>query len=223
MEIAYIVLRYLHIHGKFLQPEVIKSIVKAVRVTKLDEYFITQILPCCDYFNMTNARIEAVMNEMKNIAHNIVVEPSPLVPPEWLFPKRDMLDMPRSLRIFRLCSDETQQLDFIQNKNVGTVNLDPQFANFFGVVMESSITFNPPNIVVQVKAVFPLYSINVEKINCDFTCSFSKAERKRKYSGIFSDSVITVSCNILEWQDDNLLNFYEHIKDMHVQFDMKRF
>ena len=102
MEIGYIVLRYLHIHGNSSQPAVIESIVKALRVTYPEAYFITQILPSCNYFNMRKENIAAVLNYIKTTTA------SPLLPVEWCFPMREILDMPQPARVFRWCCNQTK-------------------------------------------------------------------------------------------------------------------
>ena len=218
MEIGYIVLRYLAIHDKSLQPAIIQSIVKAVRVANLQEYFITQILPYCIHFDMTKEKIAGIKTA------------SPIVPVEWCLPPREhVLEMPTDFPVFKWCANVTGSLEFVQQKKSGRVHLEPKFVNFYGVIMESRISFNPPNIVVEVEAFFPLYSISVTKINCEFKCYLIKGPKRRKFSGTFSDSVVTLTCNMMDWWSTNQdtsspsspFNYYEFITDVHVFFEIE--
>ena len=96
--------------------------------------------------------------------------------------------------------------------------------------MIPKLTFHAPNIIDEVKAEYCLMSDdecmhhlhNVERINCEFSCFFRKGDREQKYSGIFSESTVNLSCNILEWEDSDLFAYFDYLKEMQVLFFVTR-
>ena len=216
MEVASIVTRWLTIHGDSLKPDTIDTIVKCVRVTSLKEYYITQILPSCEFFNMSKEKIAAVLEYQKNGTE------SPALPEEWcLTPDYIYQPVCQMVTVLDWTSNDTLKLDFFKKKHPGSIDAPPTFINFLGVIMEPILTFQPPNIIVDVTAVFN--RINVEKINCEFSCFFRKGDRERKYSGLFSESTVSLSYNIVEWTDHNPFTYFDYMKEMRVLFFVKRF
>lgn len=224
MEVASIIMRFLNIHGESLQPNIIDLVVNCVRVTCLKEYYVTQILPVCEYFKMSKEKISAVLEYQKNGTE------SPLLPKEWCLPPReiDQSAFGEMVSLLNWSPFDTNKQDFIQKKHPGTVDISPIFINFLGVKMVPKLTFHAPNVIVDITAVFcdmneDECTLKVEKINCDFVCFIRKGDRERKYSGIFSESSVSLSCNIMEWTDYDPFKYFEYLKEVSVLIFFKRF
>ena len=228
MEVASIIMRWLNIHGDSLQPHIIDLIVKSLRVTSLKEYFLSQILPYCKYFCMSKQKISAILEYQKNQT------PSPFIYDEWMLPQHDTDPQGYDsdlVNVLNWAPCDMKKQEFFRKRHPGTVDISPMFINFLGVKMIPKLTFHAPNIIVEVTAEYWLMSDDecmrdlhsVERINCEFSLFFRKGDRERKYSGIFSESTVNLSCNIMDWEDSDPFAYFDYLKEMQVLFFVKRF
>ena len=224
MEIASIIIRWLEFHGESVRPFVIDLVIKSLSVTSLKEYFIKQILPRCTHFDMTKERIAAICNFQSNGTL------SPLIHQEWMQPAHDTNPLGFNsdmVHVVNWCPVDMKKYPFFENKHPGVVHESPVFVNFLGVTMVPKLTFHTPNIILKMKAVFcngnDEKTIQVDKLNCEFAAYFRKGNREQKYSGVFCDSVVSLSFNIMEWKDSDPFAYFEYLKELNVLFSVKRF
>ena len=226
MEIATLVIRWLWLHGDSLNKQTLQLITRKVRVCRLKEYYVTQLLPQCEYFSVNTETIAAILEFQKRGTE------SPLLPLEWCLPERDFCDCNcQNIQILDWNFDDTLDCDFYINKHPGAVTDDPKYVAFLGLTLVPKLHFKPPYVTIEVRAVscngedaVPFFrdcSHVVTDINCKFSCTFIRGSKARKYTGIFTGSSVSISFDMLGWNAPTF--FFDYLGDLSVNFYVQRF
>ena len=226
MEIATMVIRWLEVHGDTLNTKTLQMIVRKVRVCRLKEYYITQVLPQSKYFEVNTQTITAILDFQKRGTE------SSLLPLEWCLPERHFYECScETVQILDWTFDDTADCDFYINKHAGTVTDNPKFVTFLGLTLVPKLHFKPPFVTIEVRAVWctgddavPFFrdcTHAVKNINCEFSCEFTRGSNVRKYTGIFTDSSVSVSFNMLGQNDCTF--FFDYLGDLSMNFSVKKF
>ena len=228
MEIATMVIRWLEVHGDTLNTKTLQMIVRKVRVCRLKEYYITQVLPQSKYFEVNTQQITAILDFQKRGTE------SSLLPLEWCLPERHFYECScETVQILDWTFNDPADCDFYKNKHAGTVTDIPKFVTFLGLTLVPKLHFKPPFVTIEVRAVscngddaVPFFvdcAHVVKSINCEFSCKFKRSFSVRKYTGIFTDSSVSISFNILGQNDADSTFYFDFLGDLSVNFFMKKF
>lgn len=221
MEICVLVVKWLHLHAEHMNKQTLSRIVKAVRVSRLRVYFLKQILLQCPFFDLTLEKIEEIAAFQNS---GIGCES---LPGEWLLPEREFLDKNPFIEVYRWTTVDLRTSDFFSFKISALLNKEPLFIHYFGVLAVPTIEFKAPKVTITISTfscIFPdlLRSDKpVTDINCEFKCQFIMGKQVQEQSGIFCDSSVTLSCNILGRDQEQ--DFFEQLETFSLVFYFRRF
>jgi hypothetical protein len=221
MEVCVLVLKWLHFNAKYLNKATLDEIIKSVRVCHLKEYFLRQILLHCPFFEITAEVIDAIVSYQKTGMK------SDLLPSEWLIPRKERIRTNSYTGVYLWNAVDLQHESFVALKTYDLLQEEPIFLHYFGVLVMPVIEFKDPIVSVTIST----FSCNfpdlldadkpVNNINCEFLCRFIIGNHIQDQTGLYCDSSITLSCNILGNNTEQ--DYYKVLEKFSVEFSFKRF
>ena len=214
-------MKWLHIHAEFLNKQTIYRIVKTVRVSQLRVYFLKKMLLQCPFFELNSEKIEEIIAFQTNGTH------CEALPREWFLPGRELQDKNPFIEVYRWTTVDLKHAGFFSAKTYDLLQEEPVFLHYFGVLAMPVIEFNEPIVTITVSTcscIFPdLLAADepIDSINCDFMCQFIMDQHVQEQRGLFCDSSITLSCNILG--RDKEQDYFKKLETFTLAFYFIRF